>query len=110
MPLSNRMAVCALLAMIPLQVMADSNADRIKTQFETIYPAMKIQSVLPTPIPGLYEVFTNGNILYIDKSGKYVLAGATLVEDTTQRNLTEERRNELNAQYPHALSEINTTK
>lgn len=88
----------ALLSMaIPLQSFADADADAIKAQFEKAYPAMKIKSVLPSPIPGLYEAFINGNILYIDKSGKYVLAGATLVEDTTKRNLTAERMKELTA-------------
>ena len=110
MSLSNKLIICALLTIAPMLAMADDDAERIKAQFEAIYPAMKIQSILPSPIAGLYEVFTNGNILYIDKSGKYVLAGATLVEDTTQRNLTEERLNELNAKYPNAAPESNATK
>ncbi|MEQ1600464.1 MAG: DsbC family protein [Methylophilaceae bacterium] len=99
---TNRLATAVLATLIPLAALADSDADNIdahniKVQFEKAYPAMKIKSVLPTPIPGLYEVFTNGNILYIDKSGQYVLAGATLVEDSSKRNLTAERMKTLTA-------------
>jgi thiol:disulfide interchange protein DsbC len=97
MKFANRLAAAILATMIPMSAMADSDADTIKTQFEKEYPSMKIKSVLPSPIPGLYEVFTNGNILYIDKSGKYVLAGASLVEDSSKRNLTAERMKELTA-------------
>jgi len=97
MSFTSRLAAATLATLMPFSAMADSDADAIKAQFEKAYPEMKIKSVLPSPIAGLYEVFTNGNLLYIDKSGKYVLAGATLVDDVTKRNITADRLKELTA-------------
>ena len=97
MTFANRLAATTLATLIPFCAIAESNTDAIKTQLEKQNPSLKIKSVASSPMPGLYEVFANGNILYVDKTAKHVLAGATLVEDATKRNLTVERLKELTA-------------
>lgn len=56
---------------------------------------VQIKSVSASPIPGLFEVVANNNIIYTDASGKYILQGE-IVELKTGQNITENRQNELN--------------
>jgi thiol:disulfide interchange protein DsbC len=75
--------------------MADSTSDAIRQQLESSNPGLHIKNIQPSPIAGLYEIYANGAILYTDSHGKYVLAGARMIEDAGKRNLTEERLKEL---------------
>lgn len=97
MSFAIRLAAATLASLTSLGAMADSDGDAIRSQLETANPALKIRSVNPSPVPGLYEVFANGNLLYVDKNAKHVLAGARLLEVSTRRDLTGERLRELSA-------------
>jgi len=76
---------------------ADTNDDiaNIKVVLEKRTPPIKVKNVQPTPLAGLYEVYVDGNIFYMDKTGSYVLVGGSLLDDTSKKNLTEERLKEL---------------
>jgi len=51
----------------------------------------KIDEVIKSPVPGLYEVRINGfEIFYTDEQGNYLLQG-NLIDVKERRNLTEER-------------------
>jgi len=54
-----------------------------------------LEGVRTTPIPGLLEVRVAGHILYTDPNGEYLIDGQ-MIETRTQRNLTEERVDEIN--------------
>ncbi|MBC7699188.1 DsbC family protein, partial [Aquabacterium sp.] len=54
-----------------------------------------IDSAQTTPMPGLIELRSGNNIIYTDPKGEFVIQG-NLVETKTQRNLTEERMDEIN--------------
>ncbi len=54
-----------------------------------------IESARTTPVPGLIELKVGSQILYADASGEYLIEGQ-LLETKTQRNLTEERMDEIN--------------
>ncbi|NHZ33943.1 DsbC family protein [Massilia rubra] len=56
---------------------------------------MKIDSIKKTPYSGLYEVRANGDIIYTDEAGEYLIFGQ-VVDVKTQRNLTKERVDEIN--------------
>ncbi|WP_290871671.1 DsbC family protein [Aquabacterium sp.] len=47
------------------------------------------------PVPGLIELRAGGNVFYTDANGDYLIEGQVL-ETRTQRNLTEERLDEIN--------------
>ena len=53
-------------------------------------PAMKIDSVTPSEIKGLYEVIVGANIFYVSEDGKYLLQGR-LVDVAARKDLTEEK-------------------
>lgn len=63
---------------------------------QPLFPNTKIDAVEPTPVPGLYEVRAGRSILYMDKTGRYVVVGE-LYDFPGRRNLTAERLLNLNA-------------
>jgi len=85
------------LANIPCGAYADSDIDAIKSKLQSLSSGFKIKSVTPSAIPGIYEVFANGSIYYVDKSAKYLMADARLIETESKRNLTAERLKVLTA-------------
>jgi len=79
-----------------LFVAIDAGADEaaVKRQFERRFPGAAVTSVAPAPMPGLYEVFVEGQLLYTDADVNYILQGA-LIDAADRRNLTEERLGKL---------------
>lgn len=67
----------------------------IKMNLEKRTPPLNAKSIKLSPLAGVYEVYANGNIFYVDKTVSYVMVGGSLVEDATKRNLTTERLQEL---------------
>ncbi len=58
---------------------------------ERIPQLQKIDEVVKSPVPGLYEIRVNGNeIYYTDTEGNYLVQG-NLIDTKLKRNLTEER-------------------
>lgn len=83
-----------LLCLAPIHALADEAQIR-KTLGER-YSMIKITSVQPSPISGLYEVLVGGKLVYVDQTGDYLLPGP-LVETKTKANLTQKRLDDLHA-------------
>ncbi|GAB0153147.1 DsbC family protein [Marinobacterium sp. BA1] len=76
---------------------ADEAAEKIRQQLNSVDSRLKVQSVEPAPMAGLYEVvLSSGETLYADSEGTHLLAGQLYRVDTEQGlvNLTEQKRNE----------------
>lgn len=84
-----------LLACLSLSAHADQDA--IKAALLKQYPQINIKSITPTPIPGVWEVFANGQILYSDDTGNYLFINASLVDTSKKENLTDARLAQLTA-------------
>lgn len=54
-----------------------------------------VESARTAPISGLIEIKAGSNVFYTDAAGDYLIEGQ-LIETRTQRNLTEERLDEIN--------------
>lgn len=66
--------------------------DPTKTLQETLqkrYPDVKLEGAQPTPIPGVYEVFAGGRVVYTDATGDYMILGK-LVDTRTRHDLSAE--------------------
>jgi thiol:disulfide interchange protein DsbC len=76
---------------------ADTQEDiaSIQAKLESRTPPLKAKSIRPSPIPDLYEVFVNGEILYVDKNFSYVLAGGNIINTSTMQNLTQQSMRQL---------------
>ncbi len=60
------------------------------------FPGAQISSVKKTPYSGLFEVYLDGQLVYMDAKGQYVFAG-DVIELSSRRNLTQERLSKLQA-------------
>lgn len=69
-----------------------ANADEaaIRQAMTKSMPSMKIDSVVPSEIKGLYEMAVGANIFYVSEDGKYLLQGR-LVDVAARKDLTEEK-------------------
>ncbi|HET7931311.1 MAG TPA: thioredoxin fold domain-containing protein [Rhodanobacteraceae bacterium] len=47
----------------------------ITATFHTMAPQIKVQSILTSPIPGLYQVIAHGQVFYLTGDGRYVIQG-----------------------------------
>jgi thiol:disulfide interchange protein DsbC len=77
-----------LLSFSSLAAHADEAA--IRKAFADRYANVTITSVTATAVPGIYEVFAGGQILYADEKGDHLLMGP-LVETRSRTNLTQQR-------------------
>lgn len=75
----------------------DVKAIDVKTIAEKLkqrYPATRVDQVLPSPLPGIYEVVMGRNVAFTDADGRYFIFGH-LYDMQTQRDLTAERKESL---------------
>jgi thiol:disulfide interchange protein DsbC len=77
-----------LLGMTLPTANADENA--IRQAMAKSMPSVKIDSVKPSEVKGLYEVTVGVNIFYVSDDGKYLLQGR-LVDLAARTDLTEQK-------------------
>ena len=65
-----------------------------KTLMERVPSLGKIDEINRTPMPGVYEVRVDNDLLYTDAEGNYILQGQ-LIDARQKKNLTEERLEKL---------------
>lgn len=81
-------AVAAALGLTLPAAHADENA--IKQAFAKSMPDVRIDSIKPSEVNGLYEVMVGSSLLYVTDDGKYLLQGR-LVDVQTRTDLTEKK-------------------
>jgi thiol:disulfide interchange protein DsbC len=69
---------------------------KIRKTITDQFPGVEIKSVVKTPYAGLYEVFMDGQVVYVDPKAEFAIAGDVL-DLKTRRNITQSRLNQLNA-------------
>ena len=60
----------------------------VRKAITTIAPDAKVDSVVPSPIPGVMAVETSHDLVYVTADGKYLLTGS-MIEVATRRDVTE---------------------
>ena len=83
-----------LIALLLLTLMSSSYAGEkeIRQLMKSRYPNMgKIDHIAKTRYLGLYEITTDGQMYYVDENAQYLFDGH-IIELSTRRNLTEERK------------------
>jgi len=83
-----KIAALTLFGLTLSVAQADENA--IRQALTGSMPSVKLESIKPSPINGLYEVTVGGNIFYVSDDGKYLLQGH-LVDIAARTDLTEEK-------------------
>ena len=91
-----RTALYLVLAVFSLSAIAQTDLEIVKKDIEKKYPDFKADRVTKAGYGDLYEVFTNGEILYTDLKVSFLLLG-TLVDTSTRANVSEARLQKLTA-------------
>ena len=80
-----------------LPAMAQS-LDSIKGNIERLTQGkVQVQAIKPSPVAGVYEVTSDGEIFYSDATGRYGFVGGALVDMKTQQDLTAPAQEKLTA-------------
>jgi thiol:disulfide interchange protein DsbC len=86
-----------------------ASADRyssIKARLSKAFPKLKIKTIRPSPVPGMYEMVVGTEIFYVSANAKYVFAG-NLISVATKENVTEKARGAL---FQHSLAHLDEKK
>ena len=80
-----------LFVALLISPVAQADENSIKAEFQRRFPSSpQVQSVTPTPLPGLYEDVVGNQTFYTDRGINYIFQGS-LIDAKAHRNLTEER-------------------
>lgn len=72
------------------------NEKQIRTEIQKrLGTSANVRNVMPSPIPGLFEVQVNNEIFYTDSNAKYLIQGE-MVELASGNNLTTKRQEDIN--------------
>ncbi len=76
-----------------------ANSDVVRSAVESWLKGMKVavtvEGVQKTPIAGLFEVRLGTELIYVDEKGRYGLVDGRLIDLKSNRNITQERLDEL---------------
>lgn len=86
----------ALAASLMVAAAAHADESVIRKALAQQFPGAKLTSVKKTPYSGLFEVYLDGQLVYIDAQAKYVFAG-DVIDLKNRTNLTQARLNQLQA-------------
>ena len=88
-----------LLAALGLSLMtigmAHADIATLKANLQKNYPDITPQSIQPTPIKDIYEVYMEGEVVYTNDEARYFFIG-NMVDLKNKVSLTEQRLQELN--------------
>lgn len=82
------------LAMFAIPVFA--NPDTVRAELAKKYPEVKADRITKTGYGELYEVFTNGELIYTDEKVTFLFLGS-LVDAATRSNISDARLQKLTA-------------
>lgn len=86
----------ALAATLMFAATAQANEAVIRKALTQQFPGAQISSVTKTPYSGLFEVYLDGQLIYIDAKAQYVFTG-DVIDLKNRTNLTQARLNRLQA-------------
>jgi thiol:disulfide interchange protein DsbC len=86
----------ALAATLMFAATAQANESVIRKALTQQFPGAQISSVTKTPYSGLFEVYLDGQLVYVDAKAQYVFTG-DVIDLKNRSNLTQARLNQLQA-------------
>lgn len=86
----------ALAASLMFATTAQANEAVIRKALTKQFPGANIASVQKTPYSGLFEVYLDGQLIYVDANAQYVFSG-DVIDLKNRTNLTQARLNKLQA-------------
>lgn len=90
-----RILVGLCVAGLSMAASGAEDLNKIKADIEKSVEGLKVEQIKSSPVPGLYEVLTQGQVLYISADGRYIFQGQ-LYDRVAGLNLTEEAKSVVN--------------
>ncbi|MDP2056907.1 MAG: DsbC family protein, partial [Thiobacillus sp.] len=91
-----KLAPLALAATLMFAATAQANESVIRKALTQQFPGATLSSVQKTPYSGLFEVYLDGQLIYVDAQAQYVFTG-DVIDLKNRTNLTQARLNQLQA-------------
>jgi len=105
--LSTRFMIFTVLASMLSPALAnEADIKALKQAIPGVLPNVVKPTIKVTPISGLYEVMSGGQVMYMTKDAKYILNG-DLYDMQSRTNLTEQTRGGIRLEAVNALGEDN---
>ena len=89
--------IVAFLALACASTVAGASEATVKAALLKKYPDVPIESVTKTPLAGIYEVYSNGQMIYTDEKAAFLFVNANMIDTDRKTNLTEERMSKMTA-------------
>jgi thiol:disulfide interchange protein DsbC len=86
----------ALASLLMFSACAQASESVIRDTLSKQFPGAQIHSIKKTPYSGLYEVYMDGQLVYVDAKSQYVFTG-DVIDLKNRSNLTQARLNQLQA-------------
>lgn len=96
MKFALRFSGLALATTLMFAAAAQANESVIRKAMTQQFPGASITSVQKTPYSGLFEVYLDGQLVYVDAKAQYVFSG-DVIDLKNRNNLTQARLNQLQA-------------
>ncbi len=94
--LSNVLLCGLMVTLVAKSFAADVTiSPSISKNLQSNLPSLTIDRIIPTQVPGVYEVDSGRKVFYVDSTGNYAFVG-NLLDLTTKTNYTEARTEALN--------------
>ncbi len=100
---SPRLIVAAVLWLAAGSLLA-APEDSIRAALTKVIPGIKIMSIAPSPVKGLFEVLVGTQMMYVTADGRYFVDGR-IVDLTNREDLTEPRLSGARKQLVDGLGE-----
>lgn len=81
--------LCSIAVALLLSHSAFAAEDTLKNKLNQQYPALKIENLQKTEMPGLYSATLNEQVVYLDEAGQYLFTGS-MIRLKDQKNLTKD--------------------
>lgn len=69
----------------------------VKAALQAKYPQVPVEGVTKSPLAGIFEVYSNGQLIYVDEKVNYMFVNGSLIDVARKANLSEERLGKLTA-------------
>lgn len=83
---------------------AQENLEQLESEINKRLPDLKVSSISETPMEGVYELISGGQIYYIGSGGRFILDG-DLIDLETRANLTNDRLGSIHIGLINAMDE-----
>lgn len=87
-----------LIGFLSIQnAVAQDKTTEISNQLKKTLPEISIDSIQTTPLPGIYQLNSGPNVIYVSEDGRFIISGDIIDVNNERQNITEIARKKVRA-------------